>query len=99
MAALARPSQARPSTLDPRPLTLPLRMHVVRGRPADHHPALLPPMDVPAAPVGLVHLLRSGRNQVAVDHLAVEIDLFFPVLNALELFVGVAQRPRIRAAE
>jgi len=76
-----------------------LCMRVVFDRPRHHQATVLPPVNVPAAPVRFMNLTDWRRNQIFVGNLSIKINLLFPGFDALESLLRVAKPFHIIPAE
>ena len=74
-------------------------MCVVFREAGNDQPAVLPSVDIPAAPVRFMGLTLRRRGQILVDYLSVDKYFFFQGFNPPVSFLGVAKASRIIPAE
>jgi hypothetical protein len=76
-----------------------LSVRIVFGRAGNYQTAVLPSVNVPAAPVRFMNLIVGWRNQIEINYSSIQIELFFPGFDAPEPLLGIAKRLYLIPAE
>ncbi len=87
---LARVFVRTPSQRPEPAINCTLGVHVVFLRSCHHQSALLPTVNVPAAPAGLVWRPIRWSSQIAISDFSIKEDALFPVLDASESLIRSA---------